>query len=361
MSSAPPSPVPVVLHYLGYDDDRGGIVSVVRALAESGRFECILGLNRGGIQRRGNPLPQSEWPRMAGERISPVDLWRARAVAEAVSAWLRGDPRRIFHGHSRAGLLVGLRLWAMGERRVVVSVHCYGRHRWFYRRAARILGWRLFWLTPAMRRHYGIDGDGWTQCIPGAAPALAVTRTLPVPGELRLGGIGEVVPWKQWSVVVDALAALPPPARAQVRFTHIGGGESRRIEELRRRADRLGVGARVVFRGAEPDAARLLGEIDALVIASRREPCSVAMLEALAAGIPVLAADSGGAADLIRPGINGETYRTGDLAALAARLAEWIERPREWQPDRIRQSVASAREVADRWSAVYAELAARPE
>ena len=73
-------------------------------------------------------------------------------------------------------------LAAAGERRVVVSVHCYGRRTWFYRWAAGRLGERLFWLSPAMKQHYEIDARGgdWTQCVPGCVPgtvrSVASTR-----------------------------------------------------------------------------------------------------------------------------------------------------------------------------------------
>ena len=69
--------------------------------------------------------------------------------------------RRIFHGHSRAGLLVGLWLRLFGGERVVVSVHCHGRQKWFYRWAALVLGERMVWLTPAMKAHYDVGARTW--------------------------------------------------------------------------------------------------------------------------------------------------------------------------------------------------------
>lgn len=133
-----------VLHYLGCDEDRGGIAAVVRALATANRFDCVLGVNAGAQQRRTPVLVQREFPRVAGESLGLTTLWRTRSVAREVRAWLAGGPERIFHGHSRAGLAVAVWLAAMGERRVVVSVHCYGRRKWFYRWAARQLGERMF-------------------------------------------------------------------------------------------------------------------------------------------------------------------------------------------------------------------------
>jgi glycosyltransferase involved in cell wall biosynthesis len=348
-----------VLHYTGYDDDRGGIVSVVRALAAARQFDCVLGLNAGGRQLRTPPLPVREFPRLAGEKIGLLNLWRARRVAVDVQAWLREDVNRVFHGHSRAGLLVGFWLQRLGERRVVVSVHCYGRQRWFYRSAARRLGDRLYWLTPAMKRYYGIAGADWAQCIPGGVPASQVARATPVVGAVRLGGIGAVVPWKRWDLVLDALALLPPETRSKVAFRHIGDGPAEYLASLRHRVAAHGLGGQVVFSGPEPTADKLLGEIDALVIASRDEPCSMAMLEALAAGVPVIAADTGGAGDFIRPEVNGRPYRTGDASGLARCLEGWLAKPPAFDVEKIRQSASRADDIAARWCTVYEKLQLR--
>ncbi|HVU36380.1 MAG TPA: hypothetical protein VHE61_23280, partial [Opitutaceae bacterium] len=144
-----------VLHYVGADDDRGGIISVIRGLSAAGPNPATLGVNEGFIQRRTPPLATLELPRIAGEKISLPTLWRARVVAQSVTDWLAGEESRVFHGHSRAGLLVAYWLRRSGERHVVVSVHCYGRQRWFYRWAARYFGEQIYWLTPEMKRSYG--------------------------------------------------------------------------------------------------------------------------------------------------------------------------------------------------------------
>ncbi len=351
------SPAPfTVLHYVGYDDDRGGIVSVIRNLEAAGRFHCVLGVNAGAVQRRQPAQAALELPRLDGERISPVNLWRARAVAQAVREWLRGAPGRIYHGHSRAGLLVALWLHRWGERRVVVSVHCYGRQRWFYRWAARQLGSRLFWLSPAMKKYYRIGDDSWAQCIPGGVPLLATTRSPGAIGRLRLGGIGALVRWKGWHTVIQALALLSPEERARVTFTHIGGGAEDYRAELEKLVTGSGLSEQVTFAGEEPSPARLLGQVDALVVASADEPFSMAMLEALAAGVPVLAADSGGARDLIRAGFNGELYPTGAGEELTRLLRDWLVRPSEWPTEQIRRTTVTQEQVAVQWTEVYTTL-----
>jgi glycosyltransferase involved in cell wall biosynthesis len=178
----------------------------------------------------------------------------------------------------------------------------------------------------------------------------------PVAGRLRLGGIGSLARWKGWRTVIEAMALLPPESRGRVSFTHIGDGEADCLRELQRSAAQCGLAAQVVFRGRESSSDRLLGEIDALVVASENEPFSIAMLEALAAGVPVLAADSGGARDIIIEGVNGHLHPTGDAAALAAQLHQWLIRPPTWEVKKIRATAIDIDRTAAQWVQVYAAL-----
>lgn len=359
---------PTVLHYLGYDVDRGGIVSVIRALERERRFGCVLGVNPGFRQMRTPPLPIVSFSPVAGETIGLREFWKTRKVAHQAASWLAEDRLRIFHGHSRAGLLVAGWMARRGETRVIASVHCYGRQRGFYRWMARSLGERLYWLTPAMRRYYGAAGQGWEQCIPACA---AKVDTSARPTDLReerlctLGGIGTLVEWKGWHLIVNALAQLTKEDRDRIRFRHIGGPEDsasskRYAEHLYSQTRALGLDTTVEWRGPQPSAETLLSETDILVVASENEPCSVAMLEALQRGVPVLAADSGGALDVIEPPTNGWLFRTGDVTSLAraiTRLADpAVRREARVAPASIDRFLAS--HVAEQWTEVYGRLKA---
>jgi glycosyltransferase involved in cell wall biosynthesis len=228
-------------------------------------------------------------------------------------------------------MLAALWLARWGEGRVMASVHCYGRQRWFYRRAARWLDGRLRMLSPAMMRYYGIAPAGWETCLPGCVHFLDTTGAQEKQGARRdgallAGGAGALARWKGWHLVLEALARLPAEARGRWRFTHIGGEDgsaesARYAAELRAQTRALGLETRVSWAGPQPSADALLREIDVLLVPSTNEPFSIARLEALAAGVPSLSADSGGARDLIEPPENGWLFRNGDAADLAARLA----------------------------------------
>jgi glycosyltransferase involved in cell wall biosynthesis len=328
--AAPPH-TPIVLHYTGYDEDRGGIMSVIGALAETERFHCVLGVNQGFKARRFGNIPVQEFTPLSGERLNLSTLWRARTVAREVQNWLADDTRRVFHGHSRAGLAVALQLPAMGERRVMATVHCYGRHTWYYRRAARILRDRLYWLSPAMMRYYKIPidlVDPWTGCLPGCVSERV--RPLPAAEEttaLRLGGIGTLTRWKQWHVIIEALDRLPIGLRGQVVFRHIGGTDGtadslRYAAELRRQVADRGLTPFVEWCGERPSSDDLLAACDVLVVASKQEPFSVSILEALISGVPVVAANSGGAPDIIDPPRNGLLFEPNKPRDLVRAIGE---------------------------------------
>ncbi len=348
-----------VLHYTGSRREGGGIHAALQQMARAGRRHDLLGVAPDFPRVKFPGLRIWRGPRVTDEAIGPGNLWPTLRVAWCVRRWLRRGSKRIYHGHSRAGLMVALWLHLLGERRVIVSVHCYGSQRWFYRWAAGVLEDRLFWLTPAMRRYFGMPGTGWEQCLPGGVAEDAAVRPEPAPGRLRLGGAGFLVPWKRWNLVVEALALLPMEARTRVSFEHIGGpGETGPgyLQYLRRLTAEHGLGDRVFWRGPETSSRRLLSNIDVLVVPSHNEPYSMILQEALAAGIPVLAAASGGPTDVIEPEINGRFFADGDAGALAKVLQGWLQEPPLFDGEAIRRTARRADEVAASWAKIYARL-----
>lgn len=327
-------------------------------------FASVLGVHPAYRATRDLGLKVLPLPAVPEEKISLAAGWAARLTAMAVKAWLEGDRNRIYHGHSRAGLLIGLWLAQWGCRRVVVSVHCYARQRWFYRWAARKLQGRLFWLSPAMRQYYWAPGEGWSQCLPECVPHPGISaQRMNSEAVLRLGGAGQRVRWKRWDLIVQALAQLPAESRRLVEFQHIGAtgsqaGAVRYEQELRALTTRSGLDAQVKWLLPEPDTRGLLARVDAVVVASHREPMSLVMLEALAAGVPVLAADSGGAADIIRPGVNGWLFRDGDAADLARVIALVAKERADLRLNRqtFLPVKLTADSVASRWREVYLAL-----
>lgn len=87
------------------------------------------------------------------------------------------------------------------------------------------------------------------------------------------------------------------------RYLLVGGGPDQ--DALQAEAKRLGIADRVTFLGRRDDIPALLGAADVSILPSFKEGFSNAVLEAMATGLPVVASDVGGNAEIIEPGING--------------------------------------------------------
>ncbi len=352
-----------VLQYTGCALDVGGVLAVVRALAGAGRFRCILGAGPRFTQCRHPHLHLWRGPPIEGESIGVRNALRALVVAWRVRRWLRRGSHRVFHGHSRAGLLVALWLAFLGERRVVATVHAFGRRRWFYRWAARRLGDRLHWLDPAMKRHYRIGPEDWRDCLPDCVPdsAVGAPPVRPARPTVVFGCAGSLVPVKQWEIVLHALARVP--RAVPVRVVHVGGTDgsaasrayAARMQGL---SGALGAADRIEWRGASDDMMMFFREIDCLIVASRWEASSVAALEAIAAGVPVLAPDASGTRDLVERCHGGWLFRAdsaSDLAAWMMRLALGRELA-DWRRDEAAvRGLTATRSAADH-AGVYEAL-----
>jgi L-malate glycosyltransferase len=123
--------------------------------------------------------------------------------------------------------------------------------------------------------------------------------------------------------LVDAVAALRGsgiPARALI----IGDGEMRGA--IRDRASSLGVAGDIVITGQQQDVRPYVAACDAMVLCSFTEAFSLAAIEAMSLGRPVVHSDVGGAPEMIVPGRNGFLFPVGDTNALVGKLAILADR-----------------------------------
>lgn len=120
--------------------------------------------------------------------------------------------------------------------------------------------------------------------------------------------------------LVFALAALARLAGA--RLLVAGRGNQ---ADAARAARRLGVAGRVQFLGPRRDVGLLLTACDAMVLPTMYDPCANACLEALALGRPVVTTTANGAAEFIRPGVNGAVVEDpADAEALAGAVEQTL-------------------------------------
>jgi sugar transferase (PEP-CTERM/EpsH1 system associated) len=137
---------------------------------------------------------------------------------------------------------------------------------------------------------------------------------------LVIGSVGRLVAVKNYGLLLRAMARLPHAPSC--RLILIGDGPER--SALTQLATQLGLEDRVEFSGHREDVPHLLAELDIFVLPSLSEGLSNTLLEAMAAGLPVLASDVGGNRELIESERTGVLFPSGDDAALAAQLARLL-------------------------------------
>jgi glycosyltransferase involved in cell wall biosynthesis len=139
---------------------------------------------------------------------------------------------------------------------------------------------------------------------------------------VQVVSVGRLATPKDFSTLVAAVARLPEGS-AHMRI--FGDGPLRNELEAQKRA--LGIDAVVEFIGEVPDVRPHLEDADVFVLATLSEGMPVSVLEAMAAGLPVVASAVDGLEEVVVDGRTGFLTPPGDAAALAARLGQLVDDP----------------------------------
>lgn len=131
-------------------------------------------------------------------------------------------------------------------------------------------------------------------------------------GDLMLLSVGELIPRKNHETAIRAVARLKDPS---VKYFICGAGPMK--ERLEALAEQLGVGDRVRLLGVRRDIPELDRAADLFLFPSRQEGLPVALMEAMAAGLPAVCSDIRGDRDLIENETGGILCPPGDPAAFA--------------------------------------------
>lgn len=149
--------------------------------------------------------------------------------------------------------------------------------------------------------------------------------TAPRPSNLPEGGrlvvmVGRIEPWKGQMVFIDAIAQLPEALRRNAVFALVGSGVEAKedyLSEVQSRATKVGV----IMLGQRDDVPALLRAADISVHASTEpDPFPGVVIESLLSGAATVASASGGAIEMIRPGLDGLLCPPGDASALSKTL-----------------------------------------
>jgi teichuronic acid biosynthesis glycosyltransferase TuaC len=162
--------------------------------------------------------------------------------------------------------------------------------------------------------HNGVDTTLFSPHEREAAELRAHSRAL------KTLSAGRLVDTKANDVVLRALAA---PPRHGVTVEHTVAGDGPEMARLRALAVELGIADRVRFIGAyaHADLPAIMREHDLLVLPAWDEAFGIVYLEALASGVPVIAATDGGATEIVTDGVDGWLVAPHDVEATAAAIA----------------------------------------
>lgn len=148
------------------------------------------------------------------------------------------------------------------------------------------------------------------------------------PGGIVIGTVGRQEPVKNPLSLVRAFARLVdavPTGRERLRLVLVGSGPLH--HEVRELVRALGVHDLVWLPGGRNDVPELVRHMDIFVLPSLNEGISNTILEAMASGVPVVAAHVGGNPEIVRDGVTGALYPVNDETALARELRKYVDDP----------------------------------
>jgi len=301
-----------------------------------------------GLARRGHevyaalvpssPLP-NELAELPAERIIELPLRNSLDVASALklAQLVRRNQIEIVHAHVARDYPLAAFAARRAGARLILTRHVLFPlsrvHRVLLRRVARVIAVSqavadglieqdMFARDEIVVIHNGVD----LKQFEGAKDDGSARRQW-TGARLCVGMIGELAPIKGQDNFLRA-AAIINSKRDDADFVIAGEdksrtGENRRL--LERMIDELNLRQRVRIDGWADDVAELLRKFDVFVSASRSESFGIAMVEAMAAGVPVVATMTAGAREIIDANKTGVLAPIEDAEALAAAIGELLD------------------------------------
>jgi glycosyltransferase involved in cell wall biosynthesis len=271
---------------------------------------------------------------------------RPRRWLRNLARLLRSQPYEIVHTHSPLIAAAARIIPATGRPVFVHTEHsAWSRYRWLTHAANSATYGRnamVFAVSDAVMRsidrplgvplrgaprvevlHHGIDEtlirgglDVWTK---------ARRRLGRSEGDLVVGTVGSMTAKKDQATLLRAFAGVRR-AVADVHLVVVGGGP---LEgELRSLANALELNGSVCFLGVRKDVQELLPGLDLFALSSKHEGLGLALLEAMAAGVPCVATNVEGIPEVVTDGFDGLLVPPGDPGALAEALLRLLRDPK---------------------------------
>lgn len=329
-----------IVYFIDHLRSDGGTQQVlgqlVRRLAERRHVQAVVSMNSNRDLLRSAELERTG----ADVRAVGIKNWLSGIGPLNITKWLRAEQFDVAVTMLYFADLVGRPLArTVGIPRVISSLRARNiNYSWLARvmtRASMPLADRVV-LNSASVRAFAIAGEGAASeqivVIPNGIcvddylvpmPRTQLAQEFGVPVQARLlASVGRLAHQKGFDVLLKAFAGLRDK---EAHLILIGRGE---LEgELRAAAQVLGISERVHFAGYRRDVPRLLGAFDVYVHPARFEGMPNAVMEAMAAGCPIVATAVDGTTELVRDGIDGWLVPPEDVSALGAALEETMNDP----------------------------------
>ena len=237
----------------------------------------------------------------------------------------------IVHAHSsKMGVLGRLAAWIAR-----VPVRLLTVHGWSFAAYDGLAGRFFLWIERLMRplttavvcvaeetREQGLAARTCdlrrTVVIPNAVDVRSFSAMSGGSSTAQIVGVGRFAYPKDFTTLLKALARVREPCHAVLA----GAGPA--LPAVAAAVREHGLSERVELLGARADIPELLGRSDVFVLSSRSEGFPVSILEAMAAGLPVVATDVGGVAEAVEDGDTGLLVPSADFEALACALGRLL-------------------------------------
>ena len=315
--------------------ETGGAQTYVASLLPAlvGTFDVVVAAHGDGPLREAAGSAGARFVSLRHVR-RPISLWRdPLGLLELLRLLRQVHPDLVHVNSAKAAALGRLAAWLAG-----VPIRVYTVHGWAFLAHRGLAAAAYRWVERALRplttvtvcvseneRHAGLAARA---CVEentivirnGVSPRSAAVAERG--SAARLVMVGRLQAPKDPITLVRALGLM---RRRDYEGLLVGDGPERALVE--EEIARLGIGSAVRLLGERTDVPELLAQADVFVLSTRSEGLPLSVLEAMAAGLPVIASNVGGIPELVVDGVSGVLVPPGDPGALAEAIERLLENP----------------------------------